>query len=95
MCVVTGLISKLITIIVLQLNKTVFRAFGWAIRYFLVFRENYFGSFTQFQTLSEYLEKRRENLPIGDPLKLKYRPEKVGPILCTGAVLTVYPVQYA
>jgi hypothetical protein len=61
----------------MQLNETVFRTFGWAIRYLLVLRENYFGSFTQFQTLSEYLNKRENNLPIGDPLKLKYRPGKV------------------
>jgi hypothetical protein len=40
-------------------------------------RENYLGSFTQFSTLYEYLERRRNGLPIGDPVNLKYRPEKV------------------
>jgi len=43
----------------------------------MVMRENYFGSFTNFSTLYEYLERRRCGLPIGDPLELKYRPGKV------------------
>ncbi|KAF9529375.1 hypothetical protein CPB83DRAFT_789894 [Crepidotus variabilis] len=60
----------------LALSDTVLRAFGWAIRYFMVLKDNYFGSFTHFQTLSEYLDKRKNNLPVGDPLKLKYRPGK-------------------
>jgi hypothetical protein len=59
------------------MSDPVLRAFGWSIRYFMVLRENYFGSFTQFQILSEYLEKRKDNFPIGDPLKFKYRPGKV------------------
>jgi hypothetical protein len=43
----------------------------------MVLRDNYLGSFTHFQTLYEYLEKRKEKLPPGDPIWLKYRPGKV------------------
>lgn len=60
-----------------QLTNAVFCAFGWSIRYVMVLRDNYLGSFTHFQTLYEYLDKRRRNLPVGDPLILKYRPGHV------------------
>lgn len=40
-------------------------------------RDNYFGSFTNFSTLYEYLDKRRRGLPAGDPIELKYRKGKV------------------
>ncbi|KAF4621408.1 hypothetical protein D9613_000735 [Agrocybe pediades] len=56
--------------------KITYQAFGWSIRYFMVLRDNYLGSFTHFQTLSEYLDKRRQNIPVGDPIDLKYRPGK-------------------
>lgn len=61
----------------LQLEGVVFRDYGWSIRYFMVLRDNYLGSFTHFQTLSEYLDKRNENTPVGDPVVQKYRPGKV------------------
>jgi hypothetical protein len=40
----------------------------------MVLRDNYFGSFTHFSTLNEYLEKRRRHLPVGDPVDMQYRP---------------------
>lgn len=43
----------------------------------MVLRDNYLGSFTHFQTLYEYLEKPKQNLPPGDPICLKYRQGKV------------------
>jgi hypothetical protein len=43
----------------------------------MVVRDNYLGSFTSFSTLYEYLDKRRKNVPLGDPIKLKYRQGKV------------------
>jgi len=43
----------------------------------MVLRENYFGSFTHFSTLNEYLDKRRRGLPVGDPIMQKYRPNRV------------------
>ncbi|KAL5523541.1 hypothetical protein ACEPAG_7714 [Sanghuangporus baumii] len=49
---------------------------GWLIRHFMVLRENYFGSFTQYSTTREYLSKRENGIPVGDPLDLKYRPGK-------------------
>ncbi|KAI0699566.1 hypothetical protein BC835DRAFT_1412549 [Cytidiella melzeri] len=54
-------------------KDVVYKACGWTIRYFMSMRNNYFGSFTHFSTLYEYLEKRKSNLPIGDPVDLQYR----------------------
>lgn len=47
----------------------------------MVLRDNYFGSFTQFCTLYEYIQKKDRGLPISDPTELKYRPGKVS-LLC-------------
>lgn len=58
-----------------------YKAFGWTIRHFMVLRDNYFGSFTHFCTLSEYLQKRRKEQPITDPIELQWRPGKVSTIL--------------
>lgn len=55
-----------------------FKALGWSIRYFMVLRDNYLGSFTHFSTLYEYLDKHRRGIPPGDPVIEKYRPGKVG-----------------
>ncbi|KAF8893814.1 hypothetical protein BD779DRAFT_1669348 [Infundibulicybe gibba] len=64
----------------LQLNFDVrdiaYKAMGWSIRYFMIIRDNYFGSFTHFSTLYEYLDRRARNLPVGDPILLKYRKGK-------------------
>lgn len=43
----------------------------------MVLRDNYFGSFTHFSTLVEYLDKRNKFVLSGDPLEMKYRPNKV------------------
>jgi len=45
----------------------------------MIFQQNYFGTFTNFSTLEEYL-KKREKGQIGDPIDLKYRPEVVWPV---------------
>lgn len=55
----------------------VLKTFGWVIRHFMVLRDNYFGTFTQFSTLYEYIQKKDRGFPIGDPTELKYRPGKV------------------
>ncbi|VDB95270.1 unnamed protein product [Peniophora sp. CBMAI 1063] len=51
----------------------IFKSLGWSIRYFMILQENYFGSFTHFSTIHEYLA-RRESGRIGDPVVDKYRP---------------------
>ncbi|KAF7288717.1 hypothetical protein HMN09_01377700 [Mycena chlorophos] len=60
----------------LKLNITVrdlaYKALGWSIRYFMILQANYFGSFTTFSTLYEYLEKRKQGIQ-GDPVMLQYR----------------------
>ncbi|KAF9012385.1 hypothetical protein BDQ17DRAFT_1496756 [Cyathus striatus] len=59
-----------------ELREVACRALGWSIRYFMVLRDNYFGSFTHFSTLLEYLSKRERGLAVGDPLSEKYREGK-------------------
>jgi hypothetical protein len=65
----------------LQLRFTakdvVFVALGWAVRSFMVFQENYFGSFTHFSTIHEYLDRREHGRSVGDPVLEKYRPGSV------------------
>ena len=60
-----------------QAKNVVLKTYGWVIRHFMVLRDNYFGSFTQFCTLFEYIQKKDRGLPISDPTELKYRPGKV------------------
>ncbi|EAU91786.1 hypothetical protein CC1G_04554 [Coprinopsis cinerea okayama7 len=61
----------------IQLTNAALKALGWAIRYIMVIKDNYFGSFTHFSTLNEYLGKRdSQDQPVGDPIKLKYREGK-------------------
>jgi hypothetical protein len=60
----------------LKVRDIAFKTLGWTIRYLMVMRDNYFGSFTNFSTLYEYLDKRKQGLPVGDPLELKYRMGK-------------------
>ncbi|KAG1858104.1 hypothetical protein F4604DRAFT_1684988 [Suillus subluteus] len=63
-------------LIATKTSNVAFKALGWCVRYLMVLRDNYLGSFTHFSTLVEYLEKRSINL-IGDPLEMKHRPGKV------------------
>ncbi|KAJ7218000.1 hypothetical protein GGX14DRAFT_550111 [Mycena pura] len=60
----------------LKLSLTVrdcaYKGLGWSIRYFMILQNNYFGSFTTFSTLFEYLEKRKQGLQ-GDPVMQQYR----------------------
>ncbi|KAI3619034.1 fermentation associated protein [Moniliophthora roreri] len=60
----------------LMANTVVFKALGWSIRYFMILRDNLFGSFTHFSTLYEYLERRARGLTPGDPVLQKYREGK-------------------
>ncbi|KAG6900261.1 hypothetical protein C0993_000714 [Termitomyces sp. T159_Od127] len=59
-----------------DLRDVAFKNLGWSIRHFMVFKENYLGSFTHFVTLSEYLDRRKKKHPLGDPVSSKYRPGK-------------------
>ncbi|KAF9070624.1 hypothetical protein BDP27DRAFT_1401949 [Rhodocollybia butyracea] len=58
----------------IKVRGVVFKSLGWSIRYFMILRENYLGSFTHFSTLYEYLDKRRRGAHLGDPVVQKYRP---------------------
>ena len=61
---------------ILQLNDAIFKCLAWSIRHFMIFQQNYFGTFTHFSTLGEYLQKRGVG-QIGDPIDLTYRPGMV------------------
>jgi hypothetical protein len=67
-----------------QLDDVLFKCLAWSIRHFMIFQQNYFGNFTHFSTLREYLQKRSQG-QIGDPIDLKYRPGMVtlflGPLI--------------
>ncbi|KAJ6625576.1 hypothetical protein B0H10DRAFT_1782666 [Mycena sp. CBHHK59/15] len=57
----------------LTIRNIAYKGLGWSIRYFMILQNNYFGSFTTFSTLFEYLDKRKKGLPIGDPVLRQYR----------------------
>lgn len=40
-------------------------------------RENYFGNFTHFSTLNEYVYKREHNIVVGDPVESKWKEGRV------------------
>ncbi|KAG2345485.1 hypothetical protein BDR05DRAFT_880204 [Suillus weaverae] len=61
---------------VVDTSKVAYKALGWSARYLMVLRDNYFGSFTHFSTLVEYLDKRSKFNLTGDPLEMKHRPGK-------------------
>ncbi|GJJ06705.1 hypothetical protein Clacol_000901 [Clathrus columnatus] len=54
-------------------SDVVFIAFGWVIRNLMSLRENYFGNFTHFSTLDEYVYKREHNIPVGDIIESKWK----------------------
>ncbi|KAJ7188161.1 hypothetical protein C8R46DRAFT_12137 [Mycena filopes] len=56
----------------LTVRDIAYKGLGWSIRYFMILQNNYFGSFTTFSTLLEYLEKRKKGLH-GDPVLQQYR----------------------
>ncbi|KAF8517637.1 hypothetical protein JB92DRAFT_3113412 [Gautieria morchelliformis] len=57
-------------------SDMVFISFGWVARHLMSVRDNYFGSFTHFSTLTEYVTRRNQNVPIGDPVEWKWREGK-------------------
>ena len=63
---------------IVQLERTVFKIFGYIIRQMLSLKDVYFGMFTHFLTLEEYRHKTSLGL-IGDPVQQKYRPGTKNP----------------
>ncbi|KAK0212569.1 hypothetical protein DFS33DRAFT_1370154 [Desarmillaria ectypa] len=59
--------------LVFSIRDVAYKVVGWSIRYFMIIKDNYFGSFTHFSTLYEYLERKGRGLPPGDPVMDKYR----------------------
>lgn len=60
----------------------VFIAFGWVVRSLMSVRENYFGNFTHFSTLDEYVYKREHDVLVGDPVESKWKEGRVCIICC-------------
>lgn len=59
-------------------EKVAFKALGWVVRRMFCVKDNYFGNFTQFSTMQEYLEKFDHSPDsVGDPVEQKYRPGRV------------------
>jgi len=56
-----------------QARNAAYKAFGWTIRHFVILQQNYFGSYTHFQT-GERLDDQDGR---GDPVEEKYRPDHV------------------
>ncbi|KAI0314094.1 hypothetical protein OF83DRAFT_1165342 [Amylostereum chailletii] len=54
-------------------NEVIFKCLGWSVRHFMILRENYFGGFTHFSTIQEFLERRERGHPMGDPIQAKWR----------------------
>jgi hypothetical protein len=66
--------------LVFSVQHVAYKALGWTIRHFMLFQANYFGSYTHYTTLTEFLKKvktpgRRQT--IGDPIDDRFRPGKV------------------
>ncbi|KAJ3735770.1 hypothetical protein DFJ43DRAFT_832425 [Lentinula guzmanii] len=81
-------------VLTMKVHDIVFKSLGWSIRYFMILRDNYLGSFTHFSTLYEYLHKQKKGAPLGDPVVQKYRPKtnnmmqvELGIILLDGLVV--------
>lgn len=59
----------------LDAENVAFKAFGWVVRRMFCVKDNYFGAFTQFSTMQEFLEKFDHSPDsVGDPIVEKYRP---------------------
>lgn len=63
----------------ISLADVSFKSLGWVIRYTMVLRDNYFGSFTHFSTLVEYLGRHGRG-EVGDPIEKKYRLGQSNPL---------------
>ncbi|WVQ74514.1 hypothetical protein IAR50_004115 [Cryptococcus sp. DSM 104548] len=57
-----------------------FKALGWVLRRLFCVKDNYFGSFTQFTTMAEFLERfDHDPATVGDPVEEKWRPGRSDP----------------
>ncbi|BEI81360.1 hypothetical protein CcaverHIS002_0205200 [Cutaneotrichosporon cavernicola] len=64
----------------IEAENVAFLALGWAVRRIFCVKDNYFGEFTQFSTMQEFLEKFDHSPDsVGDPILEKYRPGKSDP----------------
>lgn len=67
-----------------------FKMLGWVLRRLFCVKDNYFGSFTQFTTMDEFLERfDHDPASVGDPVEEKYRPGRVrhSPYFCDSSFM--------
>ena len=61
-------------------SKVIYKMLGWTLRRLFCVKDNYFGIFTQFTTMNEYLERfDHDPNSVGDPVEEKYRPGRSDP----------------
>ncbi len=62
---------------VVQADSPRLKLFGWAIRRFLLVKDNYFGSYNSYKTTYEFMEGfNRTPREFGDAIEKRYRPGK-------------------
>ncbi|KAJ3826303.1 hypothetical protein F5880DRAFT_1610366 [Lentinula raphanica] len=76
-------------VLTMRVHAITFKSLGWSIRYFMLLRDNYLGSFTHFSTLYEYLHKQKKGVPLSDPVNNMMQVE-LGIVLLDG--LMILPV---
>ena len=61
-----------------QATQVAFKCLGWVLRRLFAIKDNYFGSYTNFTTFSEFNERFAEDPKlVGDRVEEKYRPGRV------------------
>ncbi|GMK54228.1 hypothetical protein CspeluHIS016_0108140 [Cutaneotrichosporon spelunceum] len=64
----------------IEAESVAFLALGWVVRRIFCVKDNYFGDFTHFSTMQEFLEKfDHDPNSVGDPVAEKHRPGKSDP----------------
>ena len=73
----------------LEARKVIYKMLGWSLRRLFCVKDNYFGAFTQFTTMQEYLERFDHNPEsVGDPVEERYRPGRSDPF-CAQVTMNV------
>ncbi|EIW72981.1 hypothetical protein TREMEDRAFT_42131 [Tremella mesenterica DSM 1558] len=64
----------------LEGSQVIFKSMGWVLRRLFCIKDNYFGGFTQYSNLNEFLERfDHDPNSVGDPVEEKYRPGRSDP----------------
>lgn len=61
----------------------------------MILRDNYFGSFTHFSTLKEYIQRMDRKQPLGDPIGMQYREGSVSPDFLFGFNMALITMRHS